>query len=298
MCLNPVNTHSASAIKNPNLSSPPPSRCAERADKQKLETDAMFKLDHSGKDQEKLKRALPSLSELQDYQSSKKDDFQLNSALRRRFRVPRLRVHSPLLLVTPCPLTKAELSSPLQTEKKVQAEQEEQDDSVRTRTNLSIPLLPERDEDRRLAALLTYQAADCERLPGGVVVVVLLLVLLVFLLFVCVVVLLLLVVVLVLFLLLLLVLLVFLLFVCVVLALLLVPIPVLLFLLLLVFLLLFVCVVLLLLVVVVLFLLVLHRRPAEHLSAGWLSRIQSVPCCCLVCSSCGNRRIIKSLLCL
>ncbi|XP_056266298.1 probable splicing factor YJU2B isoform X2 [Pseudoliparis swirei] len=104
----------------------------ERADKQKLETDAMFKLDHSGKDQEKLKRALPSLSELQDYQSSKKDDFQLNSALRRRFR----------------------------TEKKVQAEQEEQDDSVRTRTNLSIPLLPERDEDRRLAALLTYQAAD------------------------------------------------------------------------------------------------------------------------------------------
>ncbi|TNN34599.1 Coiled-coil domain-containing protein 130 [Liparis tanakae] len=122
----------------------------ERAEKEKLETDAMFKLDHSGKDQEKLKRALPSLSELQDYQSAKKDDFQLNSALRRHFRVGRL----------PAPPDEAELSSTLQTEKKEQAEQEEQDNCVRTRTNLSIPLLPERDEDRRLAALLTYQAPD------------------------------------------------------------------------------------------------------------------------------------------
>lgn len=47
----------------------------------------MFKLDHGGKDKEKLKKALPSLAEIQDYQSCKKDDFQLNSSLRRRFRV-------------------------------------------------------------------------------------------------------------------------------------------------------------------------------------------------------------------
>ncbi|XP_061587663.1 probable splicing factor YJU2B [Cololabis saira] len=104
----------------------------ERAEKEKLETDAMFKLDHGGKDKEKLKKALPTLSEIQDHQSGWKDDFQLNYALRRKFRM----------------------------EKKVMAEEEEKDDAVRMRTNLSIPLLPEKEEDRKLAALLTYQAPD------------------------------------------------------------------------------------------------------------------------------------------
>uniref|UniRef100_A0A7N8XWL9 Probable splicing factor YJU2B n=2 Tax=Mastacembelus armatus TaxID=205130 RepID=A0A7N8XWL9_9TELE len=104
----------------------------ERTEKEKLETDAMYKLDHSGKDKQKLTKALPSLSEIQDYQSGWKDDFQLNSSLRRKFR----------------------------TEKKVLAEQEEKDNAVRMRTNLSIPLLPEKEEDKKLAALLTYQAPD------------------------------------------------------------------------------------------------------------------------------------------
>lgn len=104
----------------------------EHKEKEKLETDAMFKLDHGGKDKEKMKKALPSLAEIQDYQASKKDDFQLNSSLRRKFR----------------------------TEKKVIAEQEEKDNMVRLRTNLSIPLLPEKEEDKKLAALLTYQAPD------------------------------------------------------------------------------------------------------------------------------------------
>ncbi|XP_051239733.1 probable splicing factor YJU2B [Dicentrarchus labrax] len=104
----------------------------ERTEKEKLETDAMFKLDHGGKDKEKLKKALPSLSEIQDHKSGWKDDFQLNSTLRRKFR----------------------------TEKKVLADQEEKDNTVRMRTNLSIPLLPEKEEDKKLAALLTYQAPD------------------------------------------------------------------------------------------------------------------------------------------
>lgn len=56
----------------------------------------MFKLDHGGKDKEKLKKALPSLSEIQDHQSGWKDDFQLNSTLRRKFRVG----YWPLMLVT------------------------------------------------------------------------------------------------------------------------------------------------------------------------------------------------------
>lgn len=104
----------------------------EHTEKEKLETDAMYKLDHGGKDKEKLKKALPSLSEIQDYQSTWKDDFQLNSTLRRKFR----------------------------EEKKVLAEQEEKDNAVRMRTNLSIPLLPEKEEDKKLAALLTYQTPN------------------------------------------------------------------------------------------------------------------------------------------
>ncbi|KAL1005733.1 hypothetical protein UPYG_G00063290 [Umbra pygmaea] len=104
----------------------------ERSDKEKLETDPMFKLDHGGKDKEKLRKALPSLSELQEHKAGWKDDFILNSTLRRKFR----------------------------TEKKVMAEEEEKDNAVRKRTNLSIPLLPEKEEDKKLAALLTYTAPD------------------------------------------------------------------------------------------------------------------------------------------
>uniref|UniRef100_A0AAY5JXM8 Probable splicing factor YJU2B n=1 Tax=Esox lucius TaxID=8010 RepID=A0AAY5JXM8_ESOLU len=104
----------------------------EHSEKEKLETDPMYKLDHGGKDKEKLRKALPSLSELQDHKAGWKDDFVLNSTLRRKFR----------------------------TEKKVMAEEEEKDNCVRKRTNLSIPLLPEKEEDRKLAALLTYTAPD------------------------------------------------------------------------------------------------------------------------------------------
>lgn len=52
----------------------------------------------------------------------------------------------------------------MQTEKKVLAEQEEKDNAVRMRTNLSIPLLPEKEEDKKLAALLTYQSPDCKKI--------------------------------------------------------------------------------------------------------------------------------------
>ncbi|XP_053711089.1 probable splicing factor YJU2B [Synchiropus splendidus] len=104
----------------------------ERETKEKLETDAMFKLDHEGTDKEKFKKSLPSLIEIQDYQSRWKDDFQLNSSLRKKFR----------------------------EEKKALAKQKEQDDAVRTRTNLSIPLLKEKEEDKKLASLLTYQTPE------------------------------------------------------------------------------------------------------------------------------------------
>uniref|UniRef100_A0AAR2L1Y5 Probable splicing factor YJU2B n=1 Tax=Pygocentrus nattereri TaxID=42514 RepID=A0AAR2L1Y5_PYGNA len=106
----------------------------EHSEKEKLETDAMYKLDHGGKDKEKLRVAIPSLSELQDHQAGWKDDFQLNSALRRKFR----------------------------DEKKVMAEEEEKDSAVRKRTGLAIPLLPEKEEDKKLASLLTFQSPDSQ----------------------------------------------------------------------------------------------------------------------------------------
>ncbi|XP_051978119.1 probable splicing factor YJU2B [Xyrauchen texanus] len=104
----------------------------EHSEKEKLETDPMYKLDHGGKDKEKLRAAIPSLTELQEHQSGWKDDFQINSTLRRKFR----------------------------NEKKVKAEEEEKDNAVRQRTGLSIPLLPEREEDKKLASLLTFQSPD------------------------------------------------------------------------------------------------------------------------------------------
>nr|XP_023670171.1 coiled-coil domain-containing protein 130 [Paramormyrops kingsleyae]XP_023670173.1 coiled-coil domain-containing protein 130 [Paramormyrops kingsleyae] len=104
----------------------------EHSEKEKLETDAMYKLDHGGRDKEKLRASLPTLNELQEQQAAWKDDFQINSALRRKFR----------------------------DEKKVIAEEEQKDDEVRKRTGLSIPLLPEKEEDKRLASLLTFQSPE------------------------------------------------------------------------------------------------------------------------------------------
>lgn len=59
----------------------------EHEKKQKLETDAMFRLEHGEADRGTLRKAVPTLSHLQEAQSAWKDDFALNSLLRRRFRV-------------------------------------------------------------------------------------------------------------------------------------------------------------------------------------------------------------------
>jgi coiled-coil domain-containing protein 130 len=61
----------------------------EHEKKQKLETDAMFRLEHGEADRGALKKALPTLSHIQEAQNAWKDDFALNSLLRRRFRVSR-----------------------------------------------------------------------------------------------------------------------------------------------------------------------------------------------------------------
>lgn len=104
----------------------------EHSEKEKLETDAMFKLDHGGKDKEKLRAAIPSLTELQEMQAGWKDDFDLNSHLRKKFR----------------------------DEKKLMIEKEEKDNAERKRLNITIPLVEEQEEDKRLASLLTFQSPD------------------------------------------------------------------------------------------------------------------------------------------
>uniref|UniRef100_W5MGX8 Probable splicing factor YJU2B n=1 Tax=Lepisosteus oculatus TaxID=7918 RepID=W5MGX8_LEPOC len=103
----------------------------ERSDKEKLETDAMFRLEHGGKDREKLRAAIPTLSQIQEHQEAWRDDFQVNSALRRKFR----------------------------EEKKAQAEEEEKDSAFRNKASLSIPLVPESEGDRKLASLLAFQTS-------------------------------------------------------------------------------------------------------------------------------------------
>lgn len=50
----------------------------------------------------------------------------------------------------------------IQDEKKVICEEEEKDNAVRKRLGLSIPLVPEKAEDKKLASLLTFQSPDCK----------------------------------------------------------------------------------------------------------------------------------------
>ncbi|XP_056426277.1 probable splicing factor YJU2B [Hyla sarda] len=104
----------------------------EHEEKQKLETDSMFRLEHGVKDKEKLQKAAPSLSELQEAQSAWKDDFALNSLLRGKFR----------------------------EEKKQIREEEERDQALLKKTSLDLKLLPEVEEDKKLAALLKYRSLE------------------------------------------------------------------------------------------------------------------------------------------
>ncbi|XP_069834525.1 probable splicing factor YJU2B [Dendropsophus ebraccatus] len=104
----------------------------EHEEKQKLETDSMYKLEHGVKDKEKLQRAAPSLSELQEAQSAWKDDFAINSLLRSKFR----------------------------EEKKQIREEEERDQALLKKTSLDLKLLPEAEEDKKLAALLKYRSLE------------------------------------------------------------------------------------------------------------------------------------------
>ncbi|XP_006900886.1 PREDICTED: coiled-coil domain-containing protein 130 [Elephantulus edwardii] len=104
----------------------------EHEKKQKLETDAMFRLEHGEADRSTLRKALPTLSHMQEAQSAWKDDFALNSMLRKQFR----------------------------EKKKAIKEEEEKDQALQAKASLAIPLVPETEDDRRLAALLKFHTLD------------------------------------------------------------------------------------------------------------------------------------------
>lgn len=104
----------------------------EHEQKQKLETDSMYRLEHGAADKEKLKKAIPTLFELQEAQGAWKDDFALNSLLRTKFR----------------------------EEKKQILEEEQKDQAFLKKASLDLKLLPETEEDKRIASLLKYRSLE------------------------------------------------------------------------------------------------------------------------------------------
>lgn len=98
----------------------------------KLADDAMFKLEHGSKDTGKAKDAAPRLASLTSIQDRVKDDYLANRILRDQFRANK-------------------------KEKKAQAEI---DNKLLTKASLDMDLVEEREEDVRMAQLLTIQASQ------------------------------------------------------------------------------------------------------------------------------------------
>ncbi|XP_015706401.1 LOW QUALITY PROTEIN: coiled-coil domain-containing protein 130 [Coturnix japonica] len=86
----------------------------------RLHTDAMFRLDHGLCDLQLLRRNVPTLTSLQEAQRAWKDDYGINCVLRARLRVG----------MDP---------------------EEEEEAALRMKLGLNVPLLPEDEDDRRLA---------------------------------------------------------------------------------------------------------------------------------------------------
>ncbi|XP_054707049.1 coiled-coil domain-containing protein 130 homolog [Uloborus diversus] len=98
----------------------------EKEVSRQLCVDPMFRLEHGEKDKSKQKELIPSLGRLEDHQERWKDDYLLNKRLRAQFR----------------------------EKKKVSAASDKRDASLLKKYSLSISLLPESQEDQRLAGLL------------------------------------------------------------------------------------------------------------------------------------------------
>lgn len=58
----------------------------DREVKEKLMTDAMYKLEHNAEDEGKAKKVAPSLTKLEEWRDNWDDDFAINQRLRKKFR--------------------------------------------------------------------------------------------------------------------------------------------------------------------------------------------------------------------
>nr|CAG4642796.1 EOG090X0DK6 [Evadne anonyx] len=98
----------------------------EKSVSQKLATDAMFKLEHGEKDSAKSKAAAPIIDRLHDHRDRWKDDYSANRLLRDHFR----------------------------NQKKDLKEKAAADAALLSKSSLDIVLLPQSEEDIKIASLL------------------------------------------------------------------------------------------------------------------------------------------------
>lgn len=92
----------------------------------KLALDSMFRLEHNVNDKEKQKAIAPSITHLEEYKERWRDDYMLNKALRQKFR----------------------------EKKKELLANEEKDNTLLKKSSLGLNLLPETEEDKKLAGLI------------------------------------------------------------------------------------------------------------------------------------------------
>ncbi|XP_022101763.1 coiled-coil domain-containing protein 130-like [Acanthaster planci] len=104
----------------------------DRQTVKKLATDPMFKLEHGTDDTKKLEAVAPTLHELEQTQTTWKDDFELNRMLRQKFRKE-----------------KTELKTAVA-----------RDEALLSKSSLDIALVPEHDEDKKLASLMKYNTVE------------------------------------------------------------------------------------------------------------------------------------------
>nr|CAG4642036.1 EOG090X0DK6 [Eurycercus lamellatus] len=98
----------------------------EKSTSQKLATDAMFKLEHGEKDATKSKKAAPIIDRLHDHRERWKDDYSSNRLLRDQFRAAKKDLKDKAAI----------------------------DAALLAKSSLDIKLLPQSEEDSKIASLL------------------------------------------------------------------------------------------------------------------------------------------------
>ncbi|XP_013387619.1 coiled-coil domain-containing protein 130 isoform X2 [Lingula anatina] len=103
----------------------------DKSVKKKLATDAMFKLEHGVDDKAKVQSVAYTLDQLEEIKAEKRDDYMLNRRARDMFR----------------------------KEKRALKDSLEADNALIARSSLGVSLVPEKEEDVKLAGLMKYASA-------------------------------------------------------------------------------------------------------------------------------------------